>query len=220
MDLNEDEDRPRNDQDEADNEDDEDEEMDEGGDGEFISLVDVLDGEADVDMGNDGTASKHPLTKGDKLTRESVAEDEGVNGERQGEEEESSSIDEEKLDFAPDDDEAAPEALDELENFITSLKTSDKKRKDHPDSNASTSQEPKRKKHHIIRERTEAGTENEFRAQASSTFLATIVYDLLMVISTKRLKTSARRFAFFTCVSVVHPPRTQKVNQSTFLDVL
>ena len=179
MDLNEDEDQH---EDEVDDED-EDEEL-EGDDDEFINLVDVLDGKTDADMGDDGsTTLKHSLTKATKSTRESVAEDEDVDEESEGVEAESSSAEEAKLDFTPSDDEAAPEALDELENFITSLETSDKKRKDLPDSNASTSQEPKRKKRQIIRERTEAGTENEFRAQASSTFLTVIIHVLLMLIS-------------------------------------
>lgn len=166
MDLNEDEDQHGD----AVDDEDEDEEMD-GDDGEFINLVDVLDGKADADMGDDGSTSlKHSLTKATKWTRESVVDDEDVDEESEGVEEESSSAEEANLDFTPSDDEAGPEALDELENFITSLETSDKKRKDHPDSNTSNSQEPKRKKYQIIRERTEAGTENEFRTQASGTF--------------------------------------------------
>lgn len=210
MDLNEDDDQLRIHGDEVDDED-EDEEM-EGDDGEFINLVDVLDGETDADTGNDGsTTSKHSLTKATKSTRESVAEVEDVDEESEGVEEESSSAEEAKLDFTPSDDEAAPEALDELENFITSLETSDKKRKDHPDSKASTSQEPKRKKRQTIRERTEAGTENEFRAQASGTFLTAIIHVLLTIIFQK-----AQSFSSKICLPhlrLSHPPSKNSKNQ-------
>jgi len=175
VDLNEDEDQVEKGQDEEDDNDEEEEEEMDDDEGEFISLVDVLDGKGNADMDDDGSAAlKRSFTKETTLAHEVVANDRDSHEEGEGAEE-SSSGEEEKLDFSPSDDEAAPEALDELENFVTSLETSDKKRKGHPDATTSTSQEPKRKKRQIIKERTEAGTENEFRAQASGTILTTLI---------------------------------------------
>jgi U3 small nucleolar RNA-associated protein 14 len=184
VDLNEDEDQVEKVQDDGDDDEEEEEEMD----SEFISLVDVLDGKGDADMDDDGSAVlKRSLAKETTLAREVDANDKDAHEADEGAEE-SSSGEEEKLDFFPSDDEAAPEALDELENFVTSLETYDKKRKDHPDAIASTSQEPKRKKRQIIKERTEAGTENEFRAQASGTILTALIYVFLTIVCTTRLK--------------------------------
>lgn len=219
MDLNEDEDQVEEGQDEEDDGDEEEEET-EGDEGEFISLVDVLDGKGDTDMDDDeNSALKRSLTKKAAFAREVVANDKDTDEENEGAEE-SSSGEEEQFDFFPSDDEAAPEALDELENFVTSLETSDKKRKDHPDATATTSQEPKRKKRQIIKERTEAGTENEFRAQASGTILTALICVFLMIICTIRLKALSRRSTCPARFSVGRPPRSQKINESSYIDVL
>ncbi|KAK2462885.1 hypothetical protein APHAL10511_005083 [Amanita phalloides] len=160
VDLNEDNNEPGENTDEAD-----DEEM-EGDDEEFISLVEVLDGKAGID--DAGPASEFVSSK-DHPTREICCEDEADDESDNAEKE--SSVAKEILDFTPSDDEAAPEALDELENFITSLQTSDKKRKNHPNASASAFLEPKHKKRQIIKERTEAGAESEFRTQSSGSKL-------------------------------------------------
>ncbi|KAF8640434.1 hypothetical protein AX17_000099 [Amanita inopinata Kibby_2008] len=175
VDLNEDDDddhRENKGEEEVEGDEDEDEEMEQGGDDEFISLIDVLDGKGEVDLGDDGDAAPAPSSSKSEAPpayldqRESdISEDEDIN---RNEDEEEESASEDKLDFTPsDDEEAEPEALQELQDFISSLDASDKKRKAPPDDATGThvSDIPKRKKRQIIKERTEAGTENEFRAR-------------------------------------------------------
>ncbi len=145
VDLNEDEDQVEKGQDEEDDNDEEEEEEMDDDEGEFISLVDVLDGKGNADMDDDGSAAlKRSFTKETTLAHEVVANDRDSHEEGEGAEESSSGEEE-------------------------------KKRKGHQDATTSTSQEPKRKKRQIIKERTEAGTENEFRAQASGTILTTLI---------------------------------------------
>ncbi|KAF9014157.1 Utp14 protein-domain-containing protein [Cyathus striatus] len=164
------------------NEDEEDElsekeEEEEGDDDEFIDLLDVLDGKGEVDMGSDDEATKK--FKDSKLppkvlkpTSDDEDEDVGMEDEDDSEEED----DDEKLEgedvemaFAPSDDEdMSPAALDKLQDFVASLNSSSKKRKTREEGDATeeTKQERARKRRQI-KERNEAGTEDEFRAQSS-----------------------------------------------------
>ncbi|KAM6498890.1 Utp14 domain containing protein [Amanita muscaria] len=176
VDLNEDDDVVgREDEQREDDNDEEDEEMGEG-DQEFISLVDILDGKGEADTGDDENLASKPLSNAKSPVRDEEDEDERMDDgaeeeveeeEEDGNEEEVSADEAEIHDFAPSDEEEAPEALDDLENFITSLGTTDKKRKAQADSGTALSEGPKRKRRQIIQERTEAGAENEFRAIAS-----------------------------------------------------
>ncbi|KAF8633539.1 hypothetical protein AX15_001343 [Amanita polypyramis BW_CC] len=178
--------------DQKDEEDEEEDEEIEGDEDEFYNLLDVLDGKVKLDRSDEENGAPKPSSA------------------KAGEEE--------KSDFAPSDDEAAPEALDELENFISTLETSDKKRKDHPDAEGSSSQGPQRKKRQTIKERTEAGAENEFRAQSSGSKLQ--LEDLLAPLasqssalqalkrSTKALSSSSSKYG--KTLSAPLPQRSQE----------
>ena len=136
-------------------EEDEDEDEDEEGDsGEFIDLLDVLDGKATTDDDEKRPKSKFP-------------EDEAENS------------DEEKNNqnaFAASDDEDLPEASDEFQKFIAGLDTTAKKRKaDETDGESAKASRSRKKR--LITERTEAGAEDEFRAHTSG------LYSLLFLVT-------------------------------------
>ncbi|PFH47591.1 hypothetical protein AMATHDRAFT_181790 [Amanita thiersii Skay4041] len=184
VDLNEDSDEDDNmkvteDKDESD----EDDEEIEGEEDEFISLLDVLDGKGEIDMGDEDMPDQPLPHKSKSMTSsnsdggedrqpEDPSDEED---EDEDEEDEDAESEDDQLNFAPseDDEDEPDEALQELETFITSLDPSDKKRKTPSDSDATTPREdgPKRKKRQVIKERTEAGTENEFRAQSAGSKL-------------------------------------------------
>lgn len=147
VDLNEDDsgnDAPEN---EDDSEEDEDEE-EEGNPDEFVDVLDILDGKAEADNGSDDmdqTPGRHNSS---------------------GSEEES----EDEQQPIPSDDEENPEALDHLDAFISNLETAAKRKApDEEESNAPVGV----KKRKLLKERTEAGRENEFatgqRSGTSST---------------------------------------------------
>lgn len=181
VDLNEeDEDMEKGEHHNAGNSDDEEEE--EGDDDEFIDILDVLDGKGEVDIQSDvedttTTSAKHWRTGdeddivNDEEIQEGEEEDEDEDEDEEGEDGEDEDEDDEQLAFSPSDSEdAAPEALDELQNFISTLDPSTKKRKAPTDNEAPASSTQSRKLRRLtIKERTEAGAENEFRTQTSGT---------------------------------------------------
>ncbi|KAF5352803.1 hypothetical protein D9756_006229 [Leucocoprinus leucothites] len=147
--------------------DDEDEEEEEEGDpDEFIDLLDVLDGKGEIDMGSDD--DKRPKTPRQKDS-EDEEEDEG---EEEDEEEEEQEEDDQEA-FAASGDDDAPEASEEFQKFISGLDTTTKKRKaDEAESSTGESTKDSRsRKRRLIAERTEAGTEDEFRAHTSGSKL-------------------------------------------------
>ncbi|KAG5633053.1 hypothetical protein DXG03_008666, partial [Asterophora parasitica] len=95
-------------------------------------------------------------------------EDGGVDEDSDNEEDDEASADEESDDeMLASDVEDAPEALDDLQNFISTLDPTAKKRKA-SDTDAPTATDRSRKQRRLtLKERTEAGAESEFRAQAS-----------------------------------------------------
>ncbi|KAK0484734.1 Utp14-domain-containing protein [Armillaria novae-zelandiae] len=161
VDLNEDEDMGEEEQDGSDVDEDE-----EGEDDEFIDVLDILDGRGEPDNGTDNEAqpslSKRPTPPTPSRTRENAQE---INTDEEEEEEES----DEEDPFTPSDvDEAAPEALENLQNFISTLDTSSKKRK--PSAEDLPVDAPPRKRR-ILKERTQAGEESEFRTHGSGSKL-------------------------------------------------
>ena len=75
---------------------------------------------------------------------------------------------EEELDFDPSDEEEMPEALDVLDSFVSNLDVASTKRK-------ATTEDPsevdtRARKRRLVKERTEAGAENEFRTRSSGNF--------------------------------------------------
>ena len=150
----------------------EEEEEEEGDDDEFIDLLDVLDGKGGIDVTSDSEkpsirSAEYPSLKIDDKDEEdaelSSHEDSNSNSGSASEEEE------EKLDFDPSDDEEMPEALDQLNNFVSNLDVTSTKRKATEDpSEVGAARARKRR---LVKERTEAGAENEFRAQSSGIFI-------------------------------------------------
>jgi U3 small nucleolar RNA-associated protein 14 len=158
-------------------------EDDEGEDDEFIDILDVLDGKGEIDTGSDAEgqpklALQHHQERRMLEAAADVDFGEGDNGheteeatDEEEEEENSHDSDDEKLLFTHSDTEdAVPEALDDLQNFISTLNPTEKKRKalEGPDASLSAAAERSRKQRRLsLKELTEAGAENEFRAQNS-----------------------------------------------------
>ena len=140
----------------------EEEEEEEGDDNEFVDLLDVLDGKGGIDTTSDSeNPAKNPSLEIDDKDEED-AEDSSSN---------SGSASEEKLDFDPSDDEEMPEALDQLDNFVSNLDVTSTKRKATEDpSEVGAGTDTRARKRRLVKERTEAGAENEFRAQSSGIF--------------------------------------------------
>lgn len=138
--------------------------LQEAGD-EVIDLVDVLDGKGgfNVDSDEEGEEQQEASTSAPKLPareEESEAEDE----EESEEEEDVSQEEQMDVDIAPSDDEEIPEALDQLQDFVSGLDVTAKKRKA---SDEDPTPEARTRKRRPIAEKTEAGEENEFRARSS-----------------------------------------------------
>ncbi|KAF9461892.1 Utp14 protein-domain-containing protein [Collybia nuda] len=191
VDLNEDEDievPKSNNVDDSDSEAEEEEE--EGEDDEFIDLLDVLDGRGEVDNGSDGENVTKPMKP---KTTGRPDPDVNVDDEQQDDDDDDMVDDEpdsesedggDKFRLSPsDEDEDMPEALGDLEKFISTLDPSAKKRKA-GDNEATQDLDRSRKQRRVtIKERTEAGTENEFRAQSSGSKLN--LDDLLAPLSSQ-----------------------------------
>ncbi|PPQ94586.1 hypothetical protein CVT25_011899 [Psilocybe cyanescens] len=183
VDLDEDEDIESG-VDKAELDQDSDDEEEEGDDDEFIDLLDVLDGKGEVDMGSDDEKAA-PRKPSPKIDQES---DEDEDLEQSGEDSEEDSEDEvsedEKMDIEPSDEEDVPEALDQLNDFVSQLDVTAKKRKaPEDDSAAAGTSEARARKRRQTKEKTEAGEENEFRAHSSGSKLN--LDDLLAPLGTQ-----------------------------------
>lgn len=129
-----------------------DEEMEDGDAEDFFDILEVFDGKADAD---DDVAARQATEKiKDPLSNvsgeASESEDVRMSEDDHGEEEDV---------VSPSENEASPEALAELENFLSKLDPAeDKKRK----SNDVSAIQSVPKKRRLMQERTEAGNEGEF----------------------------------------------------------
>lgn len=175
VDLDEDEDM-----DQGSKSDDEDEE-EEGDDDEFIDLLDVLDGKGEVDMGSDTEDTPKLPSQPPREADEDFSADE-EHGSRKSDREDDSeggsgsdvASEDEKMEveFSGDEDEDSPEALEELQNFVSKLDpTSSKKRKAPGDGDSSVGTDTRARKRRLVKERTEAGAEDEFHARAAGSKL-------------------------------------------------
>ncbi|RDB24478.1 Uncharacterized protein C57A7.06 [Hypsizygus marmoreus] len=162
IDLNEDQEMADEKSDETDEEDEE----EEGDDDEFIDLLDVLDGRGELDTGSNAEDDHKPKRTDERETGDEEASDEE-------DEDDDDSDRDDKLAFSPSDTEdIAPEALDELQNFISTLDPTAKKRKAPEHEFSEPGADRSRKQRRLtLKERTEAGAENEYRAQTSGTKL-------------------------------------------------
>ncbi|KAG1813832.1 Utp14 protein-domain-containing protein [Suillus subaureus] len=140
VDLNEDSDDAVSDAASSDKlEEDEDEEMEDGDADNFFDVLEVFDGKADAE---DDAPARQITEKVDVSGEASESEDDQMSEDDHGEEEDAVSASE---------DEASPEALAELESFLSKLDPAeDKKRKSNDISRR------------LMQERTEAGDEGEF----------------------------------------------------------
>lgn len=151
VDLNEDDDLAPQDSEQHDAGDEEDEE-ESGEDDEFINVLDILDGRGEP-LDDDEDAP--PILPQQRPVSPAEESDEEME-----EEEEDDRI---SISLSDAEDEAVG-ALDDLQTFISSLdpaSSSTKKRK------ASGDEPDQPKKRRTIKERTEAGTESEFRTQSA-----------------------------------------------------
>ncbi|KAF9478917.1 Utp14-domain-containing protein [Pholiota conissans] len=231
--LDEDEDMESSEEKAQDNDssEEEEEEEEEGDDDEFIDLLDVLDGKGDIDMGSDdetAAKSKSSATSSSRLDAEHETYKE-LEEDKEGEEDEEETSEEEEDDdepqdqemvFEPSDDEDAPEALDRLNDFVSSLDVTAKKRKAPEEDGAATNTDARARKRRFTKERTEAGDENEFRAHSSGSKLN--LDDLLAPLasqsstleslkkSTKVLGPSSSSKAKAKALSAPLPQRTQE----------
>ncbi|KAL1758108.1 Utp14 protein-domain-containing protein [Schizophyllum commune] len=167
VDLNEDSDEGEGSELEGNNDSEEEDEEEEGDPDEFYDMLDVLDGVAKIESGSDDEdetpaqydvpmKSAPPQSAFESEDDQEEDEDDGESGADEDEE----SVD----DFAPSDmDEDAPEGMEDLANFVSTLDTSSgtKRKPDADDDSALPTRPAKRR---ILPEQTEAGPENEFRA--------------------------------------------------------
>jgi len=142
--------------------------------GEFFDVLDIFDGKAGVGSDED-TRSKLPqkslardLHEEDTILEEEEWGGVGESGFEEKEEDEDDSSDgSEASDFqmsASDTEDASPEALADLENFLSKLDPAESlKRK--PDGEPGS--ESRTKKRRILSERTEVGEESEFGAKGT-----------------------------------------------------
>lgn len=187
MDLNEDEEMQEveeghldNEEEEEDDDDEEEEEEEEGEDDEFIDVLDVLDGRGEIDDESNVVDRPRPTIEERGRSFFETGDGDDHEDDREGGEntdsddsmeDPSADDDDDDVVFAPSDTEdAPPEALDVLQNFISALSPLSKKRKAFDDADTSSSAlvaRSRKQRRLSLKERTEAGVENEFRAQHS-----------------------------------------------------
>ncbi|KIM35627.1 hypothetical protein M413DRAFT_449671 [Hebeloma cylindrosporum] len=209
VDLNEDEDgdlQPNG----GDGSDESEEEEEEGDDDEFIDLLDVLDGKGDIDMGSDDEKPSASLNHNAEQAGSGLERDDDESGEDDSEvesDEDPAAAEDAEMAFVPSDDDEAPEALDQLQQFVSGLDVTSKKRKAPEDSSAAANAEARARRRRLTKERTEAGDENEFRAHSSGSKLN--LEDLLTPLKSTKVLAPASSSKTKT-LSAPLPQRTQE----------
>ncbi|KIM82209.1 hypothetical protein PILCRDRAFT_820590 [Piloderma croceum F 1598] len=218
VDLNEDVDSPSE---VSENSDNEDEEI-EGDADDFIDVLDVFDGKAE-DMSDSGGAEKHDLARkqrtqqADAVSANEVEDDEEDNSGEEEDPDDDQSEEEAIVVSASDGEEdTSPEALISLGNFISALEPS-KKRKAPTDEDPTPADAPQTRKRRIIKERTEAGPENEFGAQATASTKLKLD-DLLAPLASQStnllgLKKSAKVLASTSGAKTLSAPLPQRTQE-------
>jgi U3 small nucleolar RNA-associated protein 14 len=176
VDLNEDSDDLASDADSADKpEEDADEEMEDGDAENFFDILEVFDGKADVDDDAPAMRAKENIQVPISGVSDEVSEleEDGMSEDEQEEQ------DEEEYAISASDREASPEALAELETFLSKLDPAEGKKRKSDDALATQSLLKKRR---LIEERTEAGAEGEFGVstggESQRAFLSSSVLNL------------------------------------------
>ncbi|KAL4070303.1 Utp14 protein-domain-containing protein, partial [Scleroderma citrinum] len=177
-------------------EDKEDEEVESDGSGEFFDVLDVFDGKADVDNEEDTLPKSGQRSQAQDSCREdAISEEEwgGVDNEScDSEEDEDESDGSAAHDFqvsVSDSEDASPEALADLENFLSTLDPADSlKRK----ADGEPALESRNKKRRMLPERTEAGEESEFGAGGITLKLDDLLAPLASTSALAALKKSTK----------------------------
>ncbi|KAF8911605.1 Utp14 protein-domain-containing protein [Gymnopilus junonius] len=172
IDLNEDDDIVSHDDGDSsdhgghDEEEEEYEEMLQEDGGEVINLVDVLDGKGgfNVDSDEEGSSRQEAPSSAPKSSARNNEEEVDEEEDEESEEDDEPQDEQMEVDIAPSEDEDIPEALDQLQDFVSNLDVTAKKRKALEED---TNLEAPARKRRPIAEKTEAGEENEFRARSS-----------------------------------------------------
>ena len=129
---------------------------------EFFDVLDILDGRADPLSDDEPPAV---ASRDDRISHASSNEEETDDDEGD------QTMDLEPQDqFAPSDDEAEIDALQNLGQFISNLDSSTKRKNSEDDGTTAAADNVPRKKRKLLKERNEAGAENEFAASGELEF--------------------------------------------------
>jgi len=159
--LNEDSDGLVSDADSADDsQGDEDQEMEDGDAEDFFDVLEVFDGKADADDDAPTTQAKEKT----KISISAISSGPSESEEDEMSEDEQVEQDEEEHAISASDREASPEALAELESFLSKLDPAEGKKRKQDDASATQSLLKKRR---LMVERTEGGAEGEFGVSAA-----------------------------------------------------
>ncbi|KAL1704517.1 Utp14 protein-domain-containing protein [Schizophyllum commune] len=190
VDLNEDSDGGEGSKLEGNNDSEEEGEEEEGDPDEFYDMLDVLDGVAKIESGSDDEDETPAQDDAPMKSAPSQSAFESEDDQEEDEDDGESGADEDEEsvdDFAPSDmDEDAPEGMEDLANFVSTLDTSSgTKRK--PDANDDSALHTRPAKRRILPEQTEAGPENEFRAATTGSKIG--LDDLLAPLASESTST-------------------------------
>jgi U3 small nucleolar RNA-associated protein 14 len=150
-----------------------DSEEEEGDSAEFIDVLAVFDGKGEADDGSDSGGGVKQEVRGKpqmlKANEENMSEDGDEDEEQSDHDDDESHEDAIVLSGSEGEEDPSPEALASLENFISTLDPSRKRKAPVDDDNGTPvdTDASRIRKRRMIKERTEAGLENEFGAQGS-----------------------------------------------------
>lgn len=137
----------------------------EGESDEFFDVLDILDGHVDPLSDEEQPTA---VSREERTTH--ISSDEDEEGEIDEGEVDQDMDPESEDQFAPSDDEADVNALQNLGQFISGLDSSTKRKTTEDEDAAVVEDNAPRKKRKLIQERNEAGAENEFAASGELEF--------------------------------------------------
>jgi len=148
--------------------------MEEGGEpDEFFDVLDILDGRAEP-LSDD----EPPATPSHRNETSRASSDE----EEADDDEDDQDMDPEpENQFTPSDDEADASALQNLGQFISDLDSSTKRKTSEDGGTAMAEDNAPRKKRKLLKERNEAGAENEFAASGGVDSIYMVFRCILMI---------------------------------------
>ncbi|KAK1223331.1 hypothetical protein PQX77_013808 [Marasmius sp. AFHP31] len=157
------------------------EEEESGEDDEFIDVLDILDGRGEPQDEDEDTAKVSKVSPPKQKPQDS--EDGSDDGQDEDDEDEDEEDDENISISLSDAEDDAAGALDDLQNFVSSLdpsSTTSKKRRadDGEEHSGEPTETTQPKKRRILKEQTEAGEENEFRTRSAGLTLTDLLAPL------------------------------------------